>query len=178
MTKPPLFSDHEARTLSVMHIAWLTGLLVFVGMVFYLNQGVRGKVAEIPDFIRYLSYGVAGLSVMNWMASKALFQNLLSTAIRKHARGEIDASGLKTATRIAYLVKVALVETPALLGLFTLVWIVFLPCDILLAPRYCLLNLVAVAVFYLEMLLNFPTQARLEFVLREMGYGEEVRQNP
>lgn len=154
-----------------MHIAWLTGLLVFVGMVFQLNQGARGKVAEIPEFIRFLSYGVAGLSVMSWMAAKLLFQNLLSTGIRKHARGELNAPGLKTATRTAFLLKVALVEAPALLGLFTLVWVVFLPCDILLAPRYCLLNLVPIAAFYLEMLLNFPTQARLEFVLREMGYA-------
>lgn len=173
MPKPNLLTEQEARVLAIMQFAWMTALLVFIGMIFHLNQGVRGKVAEIPEYIRLLCYAAAGIAAASWMASRFVFQNILVTEIKKHARGELDDAGLKVTLRTAWLVKIALLEGPALLGLVTLVLIVFLPCDLLLAPPYCFLSFAPVVVFYVEMLIHFPTHSRLEFILRDLGYGRE-----
>lgn len=118
---------------------------------------------------------VAGMAVVSWPAARFLFRKLFAAAFARHARGELDAAGLKGAVRAAYLVKAALLEGPALLGLVTLLLVAMLPCDLSLAPRYCLLNLAPWAIFYLEMAATLPTPGRLDFAVRELGLGENAR---
>jgi len=164
------FNRNEVMVLGFLHFGLIAGVGVFLAVVMGLNQSqAHGKVAEIPDYIRILTFVAVVAPVAALYASRIAFQRLFSGAFARHAGGDLSAQDLKRSITSAYIIKAAVQEAPAMIGIVALLLIALLPCDILLAPRFYLLNLVGPALFIIEMAVFLPTWDRLDFSIRSLG---------
>lgn len=169
------FNKSEVLVLAMIHVGLMMGVVVFLGVVLGLNQSAQGKVSEIQDSIRILTWLSMGLSVATLIGSRLFFQIRFADAFGRFFGGGLQADDLKSTVRSAYIVKAAMMEAPALLGLVALFLIVLSPCDLGSVPRFYYLNFTGITVFMIETLLYLPTMGRLDTAIRSLGLGEGIR---
>ncbi len=148
-------------TLAMIHIAMVMGVILFGAVTLFLlfrsdpSADPRGE-----ETVRLLSMIHLGVACSAFMGAPIVFKALIHQA----AGSAQSAAKVLVGIQAAYLVRLALLEGPALFGLV----ICFLMNRALLneQPVYGL-NLLSAVLFILFVAVTFPTRDRLESLLQD-----------
>ncbi|MDB5104342.1 MAG: hypothetical protein JWP91_2031 [Fibrobacteres bacterium] len=162
------FSKSDIHGLIVIHTALVMGMIVFAAVVLgncLRNRGIGPGI--IPDFVTRAAYANAVLPVLALIASRLFLSKRFSRAFTRLRSRELHIEGFKSEVRTAYLVRAAITELPALIGLAAAFLVALGPGDIFAAPRVHLSHFLGALLFVVETLRVAPTEGRINTAFRE-----------
>jgi hypothetical protein len=161
------FSETEVRVLGIVHFALIGGVAAFAAITVLLNAPNRGiGPGVIPDHVRALAWGNIPLPLAALIFSRLYLPGRISKAYARLRDRKIHIEQFKRRVRAAYLVRAAVTEFPALLGLVTVLLVVLHPGDIFAAPPFFQAGYLGAMLFMGETLLVLPTEGRLQAAFR------------
>jgi len=137
------------RTLTIIHLALVTGVLIFVGIVMYLQNKPMRMAIDTNDTM-LLIYPV--IAIAGVFMSQTIFKRILSVAKQKTTLKEMLGS-----YQAASIIKYVLIEGPVMIGL------VFY----LLTGNGAFLAIAAFLIFYL--IVQKPAQEKIKNELELKG---------
>ena len=162
------FSKSEIQGMVMVHAALMAGVAAFggVALIFaFMNRGLGPGV--IPDFVTLVAYANVVLPLLALVASRAYLKAKINRACRRLRDRSIHIEGFKRKLRTAYLLRAAIMEFPALLGLTAVLIVALGPGDIFAAPTVHLAHFLGALFFLIETARVTPTESRLDHLLRE-----------
>ena len=150
--------DNDVKALQIIYGALAMGVIVFLAVIIgiYLNTDV--SPAEGEDFIRTLTMAHFAMLAMALVASKVLYQQVLSRSLNIAD----SAAALFGAFRTSHIIRLALFEGAAFLGL--VVCFVAAKSGVLQANAFYWVNITSAIVMIAMIAIYFPSR---ESILNE-----------
>ena len=161
------FSKTDVQMLVSAHAAMLAGVAVFAAVSVYFNLRNRSVgPGVLPEWLRLVAYADILLPLLALAASRMLHTMRIARAHERLRDRAIHIEAFKSQIRSAYLMRAAILEGPALLGLAAVLSVALKPGNIFAAPPVHLALFLGAVLFAAETIRVLPTESRLDAVFR------------